>query len=60
MNDLSNNLISFAEFELDKVQRRLFRRGESVVLSSKAFDLLSFLVANNGRIISKEEILDAV
>ncbi|HQU83166.1 MAG TPA: winged helix-turn-helix domain-containing protein [Pyrinomonadaceae bacterium] len=60
MNELPNKIISFAEFELDTIQRRLLRGGETVALNSKAFDLLAFLAHNNGRIISKEEILDAV
>lgn len=60
MKDQSNNLISFAEFELDTVQRRLLRDGEIVALHAKAFDLLTLLVENNGRILSKEEILDTV
>lgn len=60
MNDQPDNIISFAEFELDTVHRRLSRDGETVALHAKAFDLLTFLVQNNGRIISKDEILDAV
>ncbi len=60
MNDQPNRIISFAEFELDTVHRRLSRGGETVALHAKAFDLLTFLAQNNGRIISKDEILDAV
>lgn len=60
MNELPNNLIPFAEFELDTVQRKFFRDGEVIPLHSKAFDLLTFLVQNRGRVVSKDEILDAV
>ncbi len=60
MNDQPNRIISFAEFELDTVHRRLLRGGEPVALHGKAFDLLTYLLQNNGRIISKDEILDAV
>lgn len=60
MNELPNNLISFAEFELDTVQRKFFRDGEVVPLHSKAFDLLTLLVKNRGRVVSKDEILDSV
>lgn len=59
-DDESNNIISFAEFELDPIRRRLTRSGETVALHAKAFDLLSFLVDNNGRIVSKDEIFSAV
>ena len=60
MNELPNKLISFAEFEIDTAHRRLFRNGEIVPLHGKAFDILTFLASNNGRIVSKEEILDVV
>ena len=60
MKDLLEHNISFAEFELDVEMRRLRRDGESVALNAKTFDLLTFLAENNGRIVSKDEILDAV
>lgn len=60
MNEPSDNLISFAEFELDKAHRRLLRDGEIIPLHAKAFDLFSFLVSNNGKIVTKEEILSSV
>ncbi len=60
MKELPNNIISFAEFELDAVQRRLRRNGETVAIHAKAFDLLDFLARNNGRIVTKDEILDTV
>lgn len=60
MNDLPHNIISFAEFELDTVRRKLLRDGEVVALHGKAFDLLTYLVTNNGRVISKEDILNKV
>ena len=60
MNELPNNVISFAEFELDTARRRLLRDGETIALHAKAFDLLSFLASQNGRIVSKDEILSQV
>ncbi|MBS1797103.1 MAG: PD40 domain-containing protein [Acidobacteria bacterium] len=52
--------IFFAEFELDTAHRRLLRSGEPCALYAKAYDLLEFLVKNNGRIVSKDEILETV
>lgn len=60
MNDQPHNFISFAEFELDTVHRRLLRNGEIVSLHAKAFDLLVFLTHHQGRIVTKEEILNAI
>jgi Tol biopolymer transport system component/DNA-binding winged helix-turn-helix (wHTH) protein len=52
--------ISFAEFELDTVHRRLRRDGKPLALYAKTLDLLEFLLANNGRVVTKDEILEAV
>lgn len=60
MNGGTENFISFAEFELDVVHRRLRRYGTIVPIKAKTFDLLAFLVANNGATLSKDEILAAV
>jgi TolB-like protein/DNA-binding winged helix-turn-helix (wHTH) protein len=50
----------FGDFALDPRRRLLTRAGLSVVLTSKAFDLLHFLVQNPNRLITKEELLQAV
>ena len=60
MNDEPQKNISFGEFELDTVHRRLLREGKPLALNAKTFDLLAFLVENNGQVLSKGEILDAV
>lgn len=60
MNDVTNDRVRFAEFELDRAHRRLFREGQPVHLYAKAFDLLEFLVENNGTIVSKEQILNRI
>jgi len=61
MNGEPKHKISFAEFELDVGKRRLRRDGrEEVHLNPKAFDVLVFLAENAGRIVSKDEILNAV
>lgn len=60
MNGESKQIISFAEFELDAAHRRLRREGKTLPLNAKAFDLLVFLADNAGRVVTKDEILDAV
>src|SRR5688572_25853076 len=52
--------ISFAEFKLELDRRRLLRQGEPLTINAKTFDLLTFLVENNGRVVSKDEILESV
>lgn len=55
-----NTTTNFAEFEIDQQRRRLLRNGEPITLNAKAYDLLSFLAANSGRIVTKDEILHSV
>jgi len=50
----------FGEFVLALDERRLTREGHELSLGARAFDLLSFLVANRHRVVTKEELLDAV
>src|SRR5215213_7804 len=56
-----NNLnYEFGEFLLEPHARRLSRHGEPVALAGPEFDLLLLLVRNQGRIVEKREIMDAV
>ena len=50
----------FGPFELDVRERRLSRAGTVVPLQIKVFDTLCVLVENAGRLVTKQELLDAV
>jgi DNA-binding winged helix-turn-helix (wHTH) protein/tetratricopeptide (TPR) repeat protein len=50
--------ISFNEFTLVPSQRRLLCSERDVTLNPKAFDLLTILAENPGRVISKEEVME--
>jgi DNA-binding winged helix-turn-helix (wHTH) protein len=50
----------FAAFELDPSRRALFLDGKEVPLQPRVFDLLQYLIANRNRVVSKEELLDAL
>jgi DNA-binding winged helix-turn-helix (wHTH) protein/Tol biopolymer transport system component len=56
----SRTLYRFDAFELDPSRRVLSRDGSPVLLTPKAFDVLSYLVLNPGRVVSKEELLKAI
>ncbi len=63
MSDRAKSTIyEFGEFRLDAKSRRLCLRetGELVPLQPKAFELLLFLIESEGRILAKNEILEAV
>src|SRR5579859_7941385 len=50
----------FRDFLLNARERTLCLAGSLVFLTPKAFDVLSFLVQNPNRLVTKEELLRAV
>src|SRR5215471_5279857 len=60
MSKIINNFYEFGPFRVDTGQRVLWREGEIVPLTPKAFDLLLALVENGGRVLTKEELLQRV
>src|SRR5262245_33071424 len=50
----------FGPFQLDVRERRLSRGAEAIPLRLKVFDTLRVLVENAGRLLTKQELLDAV
>jgi len=50
----------FAEFELDGERRELRLRGRELALQPRVFDLLCYLVNHRERVVSKDELLDAL
>jgi DNA-binding winged helix-turn-helix (wHTH) protein len=53
-------LYRFGQFAQDARARTVFRADSPVSLTPKAFDVLLFLVQNPNRLVSKEELLQAV
>lgn len=50
----------FGEFQINLDGRVLLRNGQVVALTPKCFDTLAFLVANYGRLVEKEELINAI
>lgn len=50
----------FGEFTLDSRRRILLKNGEKAALPARNFDLLLYLVENDGRVIAHEELLEKV
>src|SRR5580700_11097072 len=55
-----NDLYQFGDYELKVRTRAISYRGSAVPLESKTFEVLLYLVANAGRVVTKEELLKAV
>jgi DNA-binding winged helix-turn-helix (wHTH) protein/predicted ATPase len=52
--------IIFHPFRLDVANQQLWREGQTVALSLKAFALLELLIERRGQLVTKEELLEAV
>lgn len=53
-------LYQFDEFELDVERFELRRGGEALHVEPQTFDFLLFLIENNDRVVTREEIIDKV
>src|SRR5438876_227563 len=51
---------TFGPFTVDLANACLWRGAEAVALAPKAFDVLHYLVAHPDRLVTKDELLDAV
>jgi TolB-like protein/DNA-binding winged helix-turn-helix (wHTH) protein len=51
---------AFGPFRLDAVRRSLTREGEKLTLPPRLFDTLLYLVENQGRVIEKDELFEAI
>src|SRR5689334_8178660 len=53
-------IYSFGPFRLEVEERRLLREGQAIQLRGKIFDTLCVLVANPGRLMRKDELLQSI
>jgi len=53
-------LYRFDDVRVDTVAARVFKSGAPVALEPRAYDVLCFLVRHPGRLVEKQELLDAV
>jgi pimeloyl-ACP methyl ester carboxylesterase len=60
METTPDHRLAFEEFELDRAAGRLLGRSGPVALTPKSLALLEYLAARSGRLITKQELLDAI
>lgn len=53
-------IFRFSDIEVRPSERMLLKAGEPVAIEPKAFRLLVYLLQNRGRLVTKEELLNAV
>ena len=56
----TGSFYEFGEFRLEPSEQLLTRHGRALPLPPKAFELLVLLVENGGRLLSKDQIMQAV
>ncbi|MBW2694237.1 MAG: winged helix-turn-helix domain-containing protein, partial [Deltaproteobacteria bacterium] len=52
--------VTFGEYQLDTETRTLQREGRRIPVQSKAFDLLAYLIERRERVVSSDDLLDAL
>lgn len=57
---LKTNIFRFEEFVLDTKEKTLVQNGEVVSITPKAFQLLLVLIQNHGRLVTREDLMQAV
>jgi DNA-binding winged helix-turn-helix (wHTH) protein len=57
---VSNPMLRFGPFTLDRDGHRLLQAGQEIMLRPKSFALLVYLIAHRQRVVSKDELLDAI
>ena len=57
---LHSNIISIGDLTIDTDNQQVARNGKTILLRKKEFHLLEYLARNEGRIITREMILDHV
>lgn len=57
---LLTDAVTFERFVLNRSSRQLFRGDEEIVLSPREYQLLDFLLANAGNVLTRDVILDRV
>jgi len=58
--DSNRGRLEFKDLVIDVNERRVFRSGAEVDLTHTEFDLLSFLAASAGKVLSREKILNTI
>ncbi|WP_051978365.1 alpha/beta fold hydrolase [Edaphobacter aggregans] len=60
MNSEASTVFEFGPFRLEQSEHRLMHKDRPVPLPGKAFDTLSVLLERHGKLVSKQDLMDAV
>jgi DNA-binding response OmpR family regulator len=57
---VKNNVIAFADFQLDTTSRKLFHQNTEVLLTKKEFDLISYLLLHRKRVLTRLQLTEHI
>jgi len=58
--DGASILYLFEDYALDTDRRELVKADRSIAVQPPVFDMLAFFIANRGRVVTKDELIEAV
>lgn len=59
-SDVKHDEIKIRGLHIDKISRRVFINDNEIILTTKEFDVLTFLALNPNRVFSKEELFERI
>ena len=59
-NVVENDVVEIRGIKIDKTARRVYVNGEEKILTTKEFDLLTFLASNPNRVFTKDELFQEI
>lgn len=59
-NQMKNDIVEIRGIRIDKTARRVYVNEEEKILTTKEFDLLTFLASNPNRVFSKDELFTKI
>src|SRR6476660_8629975 len=60
MTTPDGDIYEFGDFRLDFGEKTLSREGEPIAVTPKVFETLHFFLENAGRLINKDELMEAL
>ena len=60
MVDKARVMYQFGEFSLDSAVRSFKKNGKEIHLPAKEFDTLLYFIENQGRLLTKDEMMSAI
>lgn len=59
-NDTKENILTLADLSMDVAEHKVTRGGQAIILTSKEYALLEYLLRNTGRMVTRSQIMDHV